>query len=351
MAEKWLILSGSYGNGHDAARDALTELLRADGCEVKHEDMVELLRRRGAPGTKKYFELSQKVPFLWDKTFDMLDTRFVNAALDLMVKGLPHDDFDRIIDAFSPDYVVATFPHWPIFLKDYERRKGKKFKSGVVVTDAGDVAMTWYYGSQTIDRYFTIDEDTAKFLTKKRRGKEPAEASFFPLADRHFMDKDGSSTGTVAFLLTGVPYAFCTGFITAACEAPEIKKLVVMRGREPRMYKKLKCVAPAKAQFVEWWDIKANLKDVDVFVSKAGGALVSECIAQDVPLIVPVFTPGQEEGNVDLLETYGVGLHEPDPLRAAVLARFLDVRKMLPNFQALKKRGSARKVIGSLRAA
>lgn len=351
MAEKWLILSGSFGNGHDAARDALKEVLLADGCHVETADMVELLRSRGAAGTKQFFELSQKVPFLWDTTFDLLDTRFANAALDLLVKGLPHNAFDRVMDASRPDFVVATYPHWPVFLKDYARRKGKNFKAGVVVTDAGDVAMTWYYGAKAVDRFFAIDEDTARFLGRQSRGKIPAEASFFPLADRFFLDKDGTPSGTVALLLTGVPGEFAEPFIKAVGEASEIQRLIVLQGREKRLWRKLRRNAPAKAEFLEWWDIKANLKDVDVFVGKAGGALACECVAQDVPMIVPVFIPGQEEGNVDLLERHGVGLHEPDPLRAAVLARFLDVRKMLPNFQALKKRGSARRIVESLRSA
>ena len=351
MPEKWLLLSGSYGGGHDAARDALAEVLAADGCEVRTADMAELYGKGGAAGSKRFFELSQRVPVLWDGTFELLDTRLANAALELLVKSFPHGAFDRLVDGYAPDFVVATFPHWQVFLKDYAQRKGKSFKAGVVVTDAGEVAMPWYYGSRAVDRYFSIDEGTAKFLAKKTRGKIPCQATFFPLADRYFTDKDGTPSGTAALLLTGVPGAFCEAFVRAAGAAPEIKKLVVVCGREPRLFKKLKRKAAAKVEFHEWWDVKARLKDVDVFVGKAGGALTCECVAQDVPLLVPSFIPGQEEGNVALLTAHGVGVYEPDPLRACVLARFLDVRKMLPNFRALKKRGSARAVVQAMREA
>lgn len=54
--------------------------------------------------------------------------------------------------------------------------------------------------------------------------------------------------------------------------------------------------------FTEFIDIKNELKNIDIFISKPGGALMCECIAQDVPIISPSFTPGQEEGNIKLMQ-------------------------------------------------
>ncbi len=348
--ERWLILSGSYGNGHDAARDALRELLESQGHEVRTEDMAQICRKGGS-GAKQFYKFSsQKMPALWDRTFELLDTRVANAVMELVMTGLSHKQLDRAMNSYRPDFVVATFPHWPMLLRKHAKEFGKRFRMGVMVTDAGRAAMPWYYESQgVVDKFFAIDDESARWLRKGVKSRVPVETTFWPLLDRHFRRKDGSPSGTVALLLTGVDPDFAAAFAEEVSRAPEVEKLVVLRGRSPKVYEKLRKLRLPKTEFHEWWDIKDNLKGVDVFVAKPGGALACECVAQEVPMIVPAFIPGQEEGNVDLLENYGVGLLEPDPLRAAVLARFLDVRKMLPNFRALKKEGSALRIVEAMR--
>lgn len=44
-----------------------------------------------------------------------------------------------------------------------------------------------------------------------------------------------------------------------------------------------------------------------LFIGKAGGAIVQEAIAAQCPVIVSHLVPGQEEGNIQLIEGGGVG--------------------------------------------
>jgi processive 1,2-diacylglycerol beta-glucosyltransferase len=49
----------------------------------------------------------------------------------------------------------------------------------------------------------------------------------------------------------------------------------------------------------------------DVVLTKAGGATVHECLAAGVPAVVNYVIPGQEEGNLELLERLGCGCRAP----------------------------------------
>jgi processive 1,2-diacylglycerol beta-glucosyltransferase len=44
-----------------------------------------------------------------------------------------------------------------------------------------------------------------------------------------------------------------------------------------------------------------------IFIGKAGGATVQEAIAAQIPFLVSHVVPGQEEGNIALIEQSGIG--------------------------------------------
>lgn len=76
----------------------------------------------------------------------------------------------------------------------------------------------------------------------------------------------------------------------------------MIRGRNTRLYNSLsKYVFGNSVEFHEYIPLKESLKGIDIMISKPGGAILAECIANDVLLIAPHFTPGQEEGNIELI--------------------------------------------------
>jgi processive 1,2-diacylglycerol beta-glucosyltransferase len=44
-----------------------------------------------------------------------------------------------------------------------------------------------------------------------------------------------------------------------------------------------------------------------IFIGKAGGATVQEAIAAQIPFVVSHVVPGQEEGNIALIQQTGIG--------------------------------------------
>jgi processive 1,2-diacylglycerol beta-glucosyltransferase len=67
------------------------------------------------------------------------------------------------------------------------------------------------------------------------------------------------------------------------------------------------------------------------FIGKAGGAIVQEALAAQCPFLVSHLVPGQEEGNIALIERLDVGapaLGSPERLGEVVAEAFADDAKV-----------------------
>ena len=82
-----------------------------------------------AKGTQKFYTtVSEKAPYIWEKTFDLFDSHI---ARDLMFSIRPiiyQTKFNNLIKDFNPDAVVVTFPFWLWFLNKYFKHHTKDFK-------------------------------------------------------------------------------------------------------------------------------------------------------------------------------------------------------------------------------
>jgi processive 1,2-diacylglycerol beta-glucosyltransferase len=62
-----------------------------------------------------------------------------------------------------------------------------------------------------------------------------------------------------------------------------------------------------------------------LYIGKAGGAIVHEAMAARCPILVSHVVPGQEEGNIELIERHDIGrlaAHYPETLAASVAEVF-----------------------------
>jgi UDP-N-acetylglucosamine:LPS N-acetylglucosamine transferase len=89
-------------------------------------------------------------------------------------------------------------------------------------------------------------------------------------------------------------------------------QLVVVTGKYKNIYNKLinkPSLVPLKV--VGWTDRMADfIKSSDLVISKSGGLTVMETLAAGKPVFIPVFAPGQERGNAELIKRYGFGFVE-----------------------------------------
>lgn len=342
-----LILTASYGSGHNAAAKALMKTAHEAWVETKVLDLVDLFKHWGKLGQSFYDSVSTQHPYLRSKTFDLFDNELVVTLLYAIKNPLVQREFDAFLEEFEPEHIIVVFPFWHQLVSHSSYVRTNKPKIWVVITDAMNVHYTWYDKKGPISNYFVIDDHTKSLVCEKFSWvKQSVITSFFPLSQELFFDRSSITIKRILFLLTGIEQSFAEGLLDCLSEY----EITVVQWRNTQLFKKLKkkFLGRSHLVFAEFLPIFQELPQFDLVVAKPGGALMSECIATDTPLIVPSYIPGQEKGNVELIEMNGLGIYESDPAKIAFHCKYCDFSRMIPAFHAVKKKESCEIVLATL---
>ena len=108
----------------------------------------------------------------------------------------------------------------------------------------------------------------------------------------------------------------------------------------------------SRTHLVGWTDqVPELLCSHHLFIGKAGGAIVQEAIAAQCPILVSHVVPGQEEGNIELIERHDIGrlaAHFPETIAASAEEIFAadgkTWRRWKGNLRAIAKPGASRAI-------
>lgn len=237
--------------------------------------------------------------------------------------------------------MISFFPGWSGFIKKNIIENGKSFHTGIVITDAISLHSIWYLDGEYIDKFFVTDKySKAIFKTKFLHKKHNIVVSFFPIESKYFINKETLKNKSIYILLTWLDKDFVLRFLESISH--EFIQVHIIKGRNQEIYDIVSEGYKAYPFFVFHYtlEIKDHLNEIDIFVGKAGGAVVCECIATDTPVIVPDIIPWQESGNLELLLKSETGIFENDPERVVFYIKYLRWDKFLANFSKVKNKDS-----------
>jgi len=319
---KVLVLTAGYGTGHISAARAVRAALerQVPGAQCM---IVDYLQCGGAvpSGTtvaQRCYRLSMEHPWLWHGFFRLTDWSLPVAlthACNLMVQ---HRRVVRLIDGYTPDVIVTTHPYWHPHLRRY-RRERRNIPCMTIVTDSVEIHRMWL--DRGVDRYCVIDEETRAVLS--RRGIERIVVTGFPVhpdleqpVDRSRVLADfGLEPGRMTVLVSiglGAVGRFLQ-IVDHLRTRSGPYQLILTAGAMDHVTKALRRRTYRVPCAVIGWTprITELFRSCDLLVGKAGGATVSEALCAGVPMLIPLFVPGQEQGNAYLLEKHGLGFHRP----------------------------------------
>jgi processive 1,2-diacylglycerol beta-glucosyltransferase len=338
---KFLILSASFGEGHNAAargvRDGLARI--APEAEVELRDLFgeaygwvnELVR-------KTYLAVINRWPRSWGYVYRWLDRK---------------QDFDknfrrfsplkkhlaRVLERFQPDAVVSTFPAYPYLLSQIPGT-ARRYKTIVVVTDSITVNAIWYRCDA--DYFLVPNEQSATVLRSGGIAPDKIKIFGFPVNPKFAELAQARPTPSpqserrVLYVINA-----------ASRRAPELVRklldldihLTVTVGHDEHLRRAIESVSndrkacPERSRRIDilgWTDqLPRLLCQSHLLIGKAGGATVQETIAAGCPMIINHVVSGQEEGNAQLIvETNsGVIARGPDDVVARVQRAFADDAK------------------------
>lgn len=299
------------GEGHNTAarniRDALltecpgqAEVLVADPY-TRTNPLVNRLMQSG------YTMAINRYPRAWKVVFEVLSKKGVVEGMGPMLAELTAA-VRGMIREFRPDVIASTYPVFS-FLNAKIRKSDPAMKVPffTVITDSTQINSAWY--RCPCDGSIVADEPTADVLRRDGVPAEKIHVLGFPvgLAFETLHSIPASLPWRVLFFPGGTSgRAVATLELLARMDDVVVD---VVTGRRKATYDAIASARlPRAGTLTGWTDQMPQLMaSHHLFIGKAGGATVQEAISSRIPFLVSHIVPGQEEGNIALIEQTGIG--------------------------------------------
>jgi processive 1,2-diacylglycerol beta-glucosyltransferase len=327
-----LVLTAGFGEGHNTAARSIREALEALGdADVLVGDLYANATPRVNSTVKLGYSMAiNRAPWIWRLIFVVLDRPgWMESAM--WTTAPLRKEMERLIVEFRPDVIVSTYPLYAyLYRRIQQSRLGVRAPLITVVTDSVGVNSAWHRCLS--DAFVVADGETAELLASRGVPRELVHTLGFPVARYFATATPLPASATAPWKLLFMPSTqvhLTLRQIEALLDVPDVE-LTVVAGRHARIYEAVKAAGfpGERCRLVGWTDAMPRLLcEHHAFIGKAGGAIVQEAIAARCPFLVSHLVPGQEEGNIALIERLGVGrqaLGKPENLASAVAEAFAE---------------------------
>jgi processive 1,2-diacylglycerol beta-glucosyltransferase len=320
-----LLLHASVGTGHRRAAEALQaafERLQPDAVRV--EDVLDYTPRLFRLAYERsYLELTNYAPRLWGMFYAQTDASPDLAEISnnfrKLVESIGTNGLKEVLRSFRPDAIICT--HFLPMELLVRLKRTARFTAPIYCTVTDYAAHTfWIY--DTIDGYFVGSEQVreqlcARGVLRRRicvsgipidlRAAEPGDRTrirrqlgFAPDAVVITLFGGGVSSERVRLIADGLLRSGIDG------------QLEIVAGRNPTLHEALADLRSNAAMQLQVHGYIDYVDDLlvasDLVITKAGGLIISEVLARQVPLLVIDPIPGQEEWNADFVVSSAAGM-------------------------------------------
>ncbi len=348
MSKKYLILTWSFGDWHNAAKNGIKNYLEDKWEIVQVYDCADMLESKEF--TQKFHIFCvEKYPILWKSLYKMFWLYTGNFVFKKYFTIKYSKAFNMMVNEFNPDIIISVFPFSQYLVWHHIENHNLNFRFWVVVTDSS-IPLPWYFDDKYIDKFFVIDDYAKDSLIKKLPNrKDDIITTFFPLEEKYFLDKEKLENKTVAILLTWFPYEFCKRLLEKLSLEDFYEKIIIIKWRNDYVYNKIENeIKDERFEYTTYIKIKDELKNINIFISKPGWAMVSECIAQDVFMITPYYIEWQEKENIDFLERNNLWFHTKSTSKIINFLKEWFKEIKLDNFKKIKNKDAIKDIIDKL---
>lgn len=327
-APRILILTAAFGEGHNSAAKNLALAFEKIGMQAHVVDPC----REAAPVTTRvlcwlYRWVTTHAPRLWYRIYCSTDHMdFSRQRFGIMRK--PERYLARLMKSENPHAVVSTYPIYPYFLDRILANHANRPPVFTVITDSIEINASWKKAPTS--RWLVTDPTTRDILLRAGLSAEKVIDTGFPVHPR-FAEMSGlDGRGEVKpfrvlyFPTAKKPHIRRTS--RALLQSSPDVQLTIVLGRNIRLLyaraRELQREFPGRIRLLGWTRrVPELLNTHHLVVGKAGGATVHEAIAAQCPMLVHHLVPGQEEGNLRLLEQLGAGslAETPEQIRATMI--------------------------------
>jgi processive 1,2-diacylglycerol beta-glucosyltransferase len=317
-----LVLSASYGSGHNAAARALEVALRAAGADVRVVDHFRALVHPAFDlwSRRLYSFLLCRVPSLWALGYWIGDRLPTSSGLVLGMSTLGTARLRALLDTFRPDVVVSTHPTPAGAMSDLRLRGLTRVPHALVYTDFA-VHSQWLH--PVVDLYCVPAEGVRVLLIARGVQPERVLATGLPVRPEFEEPADPVAARKALGLDLDRPVVLAmagalgwTGRLPAAArvlrDLPLPLQAVIVAGRDQRLAGRLREMARGAGARMRVFgytpEIRQLMATADLLVTKAGGASLAEALVCELPVICFGSLAGPEQRNERFVVEAGVAL-------------------------------------------
>ncbi|MFK7850902.1 MAG: glycosyltransferase [Akkermansiaceae bacterium] len=322
-----LIVTAAFGEGHNSAARNLA--LSLGDLKIAHQVSDPCLESSPHPTAALqwgYRLVTTHFPSVWEAIYKGTDNcDFSEPRLPLMRQ--PENYLQGLIEKWQPSAVVSTYPLYPYFLERHFEETGKRLPIFTVVTDSIEINASWLRSPS--DYFLVTDQTTQKSMQDWGIPERKIIVTGFPVNPKFAtltpLRRDDSCHPFRVLYFPTAKKPFVRRHARALLEAsPDVHLTIVMGKNFRRLYSRaleVKEQYPGRVRLLGWTKkVPELLNKHHLVVGKAGGATVHEAIAARCPMLIHHLVPGQEEGNLQLLQKLGAGdlAEDPDELTNSI---------------------------------
>ena len=309
-----LILTASFGEGHNAAARNLVEAFQGKAEVLLADPCMEAKPKFNKRLSQAYQGVITHTPTFWAALYYGTDLINLNKPSKLLTRK-PEETTHAHIRDFKPDAIISTYPLYPYYV-ERSFRKLPRVPVFTVITDSIKINKTWT--AAPTDYFLVTDDFTKEILTS--RNKIPAdkiEPTGFPVnpvfaTQDSLTETDSCKPFKILYFATGQkPQIRRNMRALLQDENANIELTVVLAKNVRKLYSRaqeVKTEFPTRVKIKGWTrKVPELMASHHLVVGKAGGATSHEALSAGVPMLIHYLLPGQEEGNLQLLQKIGGG--------------------------------------------
>lgn len=328
-----LILTASYGSGHNEAARGLATALAAQGAEAI---VVDHFRACAHPFFERvsraaYLTLLRRAPAVWGLAYDLGDRMASDSWMTFGASRLGARRLGRLLERLAPDAVLSVHAT-PALAVAALAEEGRRVPPHMTVVTDFVAHSQWI--ATGVDRYCVAAEEVGCELVARGIPRERIHVTGVPVRPEFSAPVDGAEARREMGLADDAPVVLAmAGSWGELGRLPEVARTllaagrpvqgVLVAGRDERLQRRLAALtASSRLRAVGYvHDIRRMMAAADLIVTKAGGMTLAEAMAAQTPLLLYGSLPGQERRNERFASRAGIALVARDRRH---LARLLD---------------------------
>jgi len=365
-APRVLILTASYGSGHNAVAAALEAALRAAGARTQVVDHFrQLVHPRFDRWTRRlYGAVVCRAPALWRFAYWLGDRMAASSPLACDANQLGRRKLARLLDTERPDCVACTHPT-PAGALASLRARGHPVPPFAVVFSDFAAHRQWVHPAADI--HYVPDAATARGIVARGAPESSVVVTGIPVRAEFAEPRDRAAARASLGLDPERPVVLAmagasgrVGRLAAVARVlgrlPVPLHAVIAAGTDAALAARLRRMVAGddRIRVVDYVDnIRTLMAAADVLVTKAGGVSLAEALAAELPIVCFGSVPGHEARNERFVVECGAALaarsaRELELTLRAALGKPDVLARLREGIRAVRRPHAAREVAQNL---